>query len=250
MPICLASPLVGIRADIWRKKKRLALVLALLSAGIAATDAAAQTRTYPPLSEFMMPEQAEIALARSAAPDNVSARASVKVLTAAGFKVAVEGDNGFVCMVLRGWAAPTYNPAQFRDYVYVSDLRAPICFDPVSAKTMLLYYELRHKLGMEGKGPDEIARGVEAAYAKGELPKMDTASIAYMFSADMYLGPHLGHGFIYPHLMLFLPHYTNAMLGGNERRSGALFLSDDSGTPFAVTVVPMDKALAVKAKVK
>ena len=46
------------------------------------------------------------------------------------------------------------------------------------------------------------------------------------------------------------PYHDNAMLGGNERRSGALFLSDDSETPFAVTVVPMDKALAVKAKVK
>ena len=248
MPIGFASTHMAIRPDIERRMQRLALLLALLSA-VAATDASAQNRAYPPLSEFMMPEQAEIALARSAAPDNVSARATVKTLTAAGFKVAVEGDNGFVCMVLRGWAAPTYNPAQFRDYVYVSDLRAPICFDPVSAKTMLLYYELRHKLGMAGKGPDEIARGVEAAYAK-EATKMDTASTAYMFSADMYLGPHLGHGFIYPHLMLFLPHYTNAMLGGNERRSGALFLSDDSGTPFAVTVVPMDKALAVKAKVK
>ena len=32
------------------------------------------------------------------------------------------------------------------------------------------YYELRHRLGMEGKGPDDIARGVEAAYARGELP--------------------------------------------------------------------------------
>jgi len=115
---------------------------------------------------------------------------------------------------------------------------------------MMPYYELRHKLGMEGKGPEEIARGIEAAYVKGALPKTDTASIAYMFSADMYLGPHLGHGLIYPHLMLFLPYYDNAKLGGNERRSGLPFLSDDSGTAFAVTIIPMDKAFAVKAKVK
>lgn len=115
---------------------------------------------------------------------------------------------------------------------------------------MMPYYELRHKLGMAGKGPDEIARGVEAAYIKGELPRVDTASIAYMFSADQYLGPHLGHGFIFPHLMLFLPYYDNAMLGANERRSGLPFLSDDSGTPFAVTIVPMDKNFAVKAKAK
>jgi hypothetical protein len=227
--------------------KKLAFVLVSL---LASAAAGAQTSKYPPLSEFMMPQEAEIALARSAAPDNVSSRATIKIFTTSGFKVAAEGDNDFVCMVLRGWAAPTYGPPQFRDYVYVADLRAPICFDPVSARTMMPYYELRHKLGMEGKGPDEIARGIEAAYTKGELRRMDRASIAYMFSADMYLGPHLGHGLIYPHLMLFLPYYDNAMLGGNERRSGLLFLSDDPGTPFAVTVIPVDKAFANKAKVK
>jgi hypothetical protein len=230
-----------------REMKKLAFVLVSLLASVAA---GAQTPKYPPLSEFMMPQEAEIALARSAAPDNVSSRASIKIFTTSGFKVAVEGDNGFVCTVLRGWAAPTYGPVQFRDYVYVADLRAPICFDAVSARTMMPYYELRHKLGMEGKGPDEIARGIEAAYTNGELQRIDSASIAYMFSADMYLGPHLGHGLIYPHLMLFLPYYDNAMLGGNERRSGLPFLSDDPGTPFAVTVIPVDKAFANKAKVK
>jgi hypothetical protein len=143
--------------------KKLAFVLVSL---LASAPAGAQTPKYPPLSEFMMPQEAEIALARSAAPDNVSSRASIKIFTTSGFKVAVEGDNGFVCTVLRGWAAPTYGPVQFRDYVYVADLRAPICFDAVSARTMMPYYELRHKLGMEGKGPDEIARGIGEAYER------------------------------------------------------------------------------------
>ena len=103
--------------------KKLAFVLVSL---LASAAAGAQTQKYPPLSEFMMPQEAEIALARSAAPDNVSSRATIKIFTTSGFKVAVEGDNGFVCIVLRGWAAPTYGPAQFRDYVYIADLRAPI----------------------------------------------------------------------------------------------------------------------------
>ena len=102
--------------------KKLAFVLVSL---LASEAAGAQTPKYPPLSEFMMPQEAEIALARSAAPDNVSSRATIKIFTTSGFKVAVEGDNGFVCTVLRGWAAPTYGPVQFRDYVYVADLRAP-----------------------------------------------------------------------------------------------------------------------------
>ena len=236
--------------------RRLAVSLVLLLAG--ASVAAAQTRAqpqlqiekrYPALTEFMMPRDAEIALARSAGPEHLSSSATIKILTASGFKVAIEGDNGSACMVLRGWGAPTYNPEHFRDFIYVGDLRAPICFDPVSARTMMPYYELRHKLGLEGKTADEIAKGVEAAYAKGELPKIEP-SIGYMLSRNMYLGPHLGHGFVYPHIMLFLPYYTNAMLGGNERRSGFPFLSDDSGTPFSVTVIPLDKERAISAKDK
>lgn len=233
---------------------RLALPFVLLLAGVSG--AAAQgppqmhiEKKYPPISAFMMPQDEEIALARSAGPDKVSARATVKILTTSGFKVAVEGDNGAACMVLRGWGAPTYNPEHFRDFIYVGDLRAPICFDPVSARSMMPYYELRHKLGLEGKSADEIAKGVEAAYARGDLPKIEP-SIGYMLSRNMYLGPHLGHGFVYPHIMLFLPYYTNAMLGGNERRSGLPFLSDDSGTPFSVTVIPLDKERAITAKGK
>src|SRR5262245_2708673 len=49
------------------------------------------------------------------------------------------------------------------------------------------YYELRSKLGMQGKTPDQIADGVQAAYVKGELPKRDVVSFAYMWSADQNL---------------------------------------------------------------
>ena len=224
------------------------LVLLLVGASAAAQSPPPLKieKKYPSMSEFMMPREAEIALARSAGPENLSSNATIKILTAKGFQTAIEGNNGFACMVLRGWGAPTYNPEQFRDFIYVADLRAPICFDAVSARTMMPYYELRHRLGLEGKTVDEIAKGIEAAYARGELPKVEP-SIGYMLSRDMYLGPHLGHGFVYPHIMLFLPYYTNAMLGGNERRSGLPFLSDDSGTPFSVTVIPIDKARAISA---
>jgi hypothetical protein len=248
-----AMRICSTQARLGGASRRLAVSLVLLLAGTAAAQTQAQPqlkieKKYPALTEFMMPRDAEIALARSAGPEPASSRATIKILTASGFKVAIEGDNGFACLVMRGWGAPTYNPEQFRDFIYVADLRAPICFDSVSARTIMPYYELRHRLGLEGKTADEIAKGVEAAYAKGELPKVEP-SIGYMLSRDMYLGPHLGHDFVYPHIMLFLPYYTNATLGGNERRSGLPFLSDDSGTPFAVTVIPIDKARAISAKV-
>jgi hypothetical protein len=105
--------------------------------------------------------------------------------------------------------------------------------------------ELQAKLGLEGKGPDQIAEAVQAAYAKGELPKMETVAFAYMFSADQDLG--LGLGAWHPHMMVYTPYYENSMLGGNEPDSG-LPMVGNGGTQFAVTVIPVDDKLAVKAK--
>jgi hypothetical protein len=218
----------------------------LLVATVVLRGNAQVEAQYPPLGEYLMPLDAEIALARSAAPPNVSDRATIKVLTASGFQVASEGDNGFVCAVGRGWMAPTYTPAQFRGLVYYAPLRAPICFDPVAARTVMPYYELRNKLGMEGQGPDQIAEGVQAAYARGELPKRDAVSFAYMWSADQDLGPGIGQW--HPHMMVFAPYYENSMLGGNEFGSPLPQVSDDAGTPFTVVVIPVDHTLAVRAR--
>ncbi len=227
---------------IWRSP---ACVVALLLLTAVTSGNVQAEVPYAPLSEYLMPRDTEIALARSAAPPTVSDHATLKVLTASGFQVVSEGDNGFVCLVMRGWSAPTYTPAQFRELVYDSKLRAPICFNPVAARTVMPYQELRHKLGMEGKPPEEIAAAIEAAYTKGDLPKMETVAFAYMWSADMNLGP--GIGAFHPHMMVYTPYYENAMLGGNEFGGELPFVSDDAGTPFTVTVIPVDPALAIKA---
>jgi hypothetical protein len=147
---------------------------------------------------------------------------------------------------MRGWSAPTYTPAPFRDLVYDAKVRAPICFNPEASRTVLPYYELRSKLGMEGKTPDQIAEGVRAAYAKGELPKRDSVSFAYMWSADQNLASGIGHW--HPHMMVFAPYHENSMLGNNEFGSPLPQLTDDAGTPFAVVVIPVDDKLAIKAR--
>lgn len=223
------------------KRLRLASFLLLTSFGAVGTE------NYPPLSEYLMPQDAEIALAKSAAPENISGKATIKVLTASGFQVVHEGDNGFVCMVMRGSSAPTYAPAQLRNLVYDTKLRAPICFDPQASKTVMPYYELRNKLAMQGKTPDEITEGIQAAYSKGVLPKRDGVSFAYMWSADQNLGA-FGHW--HPHMMVFCPYYENSMLGSNPLGAPLPIpiVSDDGGTPFAVVVIPVDDKLAIKAQ--
>jgi hypothetical protein len=223
----------------------LVLMLLWLTAGAGAHPAWAQSSRYPPLTEYMMPRDAEVALARSAAPANISARATIKVLTTSGYQVAREGDNGIVCMVMRGFSAPTYTPAQFRDLVYDATVRAPICFTAPAARTVMPYYELRTKLAMEGKGPEQIAKGLQAAHVTGELPRRDEVTFAYMWSAHQHLAS--GVGAWHPHMMVFAPYYDNAMVGGNAFGTPLPQVTDDGGTPFAVVVIPVDDKLAIKA---
>jgi hypothetical protein len=225
------------------KKFMSGLILLFVSMQVAQVHG--QSLKYPPLSEYMMTPEAEVALARSAAPEDISGHATIKILTASGYKVATQGDNGFVCLVMRGWGAPTFTPVQLRDLVYYAKLRAPICFNPVASRTVLPLQELRARLGLEGKTPDQITESVQAAYAKGELPKMEMVAFAYMFSADQDLGPGVGHW--HPHMMVYTPYYENSMLGSNNQPGVLPMVGDDAGTPFAITVIPVDHNLAVKS---
>ena len=219
----------------------LAFLAALTTFAVAT--AGAQQNKYPPIDRYLMPRDAEIALARSAAPSSISDHATIKILTRSGFEVAQQGDNGAVCMVMRGFSAPTYTPAPFRDLVYDATVRAPICFTAPAAKVAMPYYELRTTLALAGKTPEQIAAAVKAAYANGTLPHRDGMTMAYMWSAHQHLAS--GIGAWHPHVMLFTPNYDNAMVGGNAFGSPMPQLTDDAGTPFSVVVIPVDDALAI-----
>lgn len=193
-----------------------------------------------PYSAYEMPRAREIALARSAAPERISGRATIKVLTRDGFEEAVKGENGFLCMVLRSWSGAP-DPAT----TYYAPLRAPICFDPVAARTVAPAEELRTKLGLEGQPPDAIAREVAARYGNGQLPRMESAAFAYMWSADSDTGP--GFGAWHPHMMVYAPYYENAMLGGNEPGGHAPFVAGE-GSPYSIVLIVVDEKLAVRAR--
>ena len=130
---------------------------------VAAGAQDQNVRKYGPFSEYAMTRESEIALARSAAPENISAHATIKVLTRDGFEVVSKGDNGFVCIVMRSWSGAP-DPVNS----YYAKLRAPICFNPIAARTVEPVEELRTKLGLEGKSPDAIAHEVAAQYGLGQ----------------------------------------------------------------------------------
>ncbi len=52
-----------------------------------------------PLDQYLMEQNAEIALARTAAPESISKDAEIMVLGRRGYETAVKGTNGFVCIV-------------------------------------------------------------------------------------------------------------------------------------------------------
>src|SRR6516165_923898 len=78
-----------------------ALVIAM---GCGVSNAAAQSDPYPRMAaigQYLMEKNAEVQLARSAAPASISRDATILVLGRQGYETAVEGKNGFVCMVGR-----------------------------------------------------------------------------------------------------------------------------------------------------
>jgi hypothetical protein len=83
-----------------------ALVAALIASGpVAAQDAKGPYPNMAPIEQYQMDRDAEIALARSAAPDAISHDASVMVLTRHGYETAVQGKTGWVCWVdAGGWS--------------------------------------------------------------------------------------------------------------------------------------------------
>src|ERR1700737_5199549 len=87
---------------------------------------------------------------------------------------------------------------------YAVKTGAPFVVTPRAARAFLPYYELRTKLGLEGKTAEQIADGVQAAYVQGEIPRRPEVCFAYMWSADQVLGP-AGHW--HPHIMVYLSGY-------------------------------------------
>ena len=94
-------------------------------AGAWQTQAQDRKARYPgmaPLDQYLMERDAEVILARSAAPQSISHDADVMVLGRHGYETAVKGKNGFVCMVERSWSAGFDDPDFWNPKVRGPDL--------------------------------------------------------------------------------------------------------------------------------
>jgi hypothetical protein len=177
-----------------------ALVIAM---GCGVANAAAQTDEYPkmaPVDQYLMEKNAEIQLARSAAPDSISRDATILVLGRLGYETAVEGKNGFVCWVARSWMAAFDWPEFWNPKVRAAD-----CLNPQAARWILPIAFLRSRMAMVGRSKAEIVSALKTAYEKKQLPELESGAMDYMMSRSAYLTDQGDH--TVPHLMFF----TSAM---------------------------------------
>ena len=160
------------------------------------------------LDKYLMPDQTqEIALARSAGPAALSKEATILVLTTEGYKTAVEGKNGFTCLVERGWMAPFDGP-DFMD----PTLRGPVCYNAAATRGHLPYVFNRTRLMLAGRGKDEMRAEIRKQVANKELPTPETGAMSYMLSKQQNLGKN-GHW--HPHVMFHLPRTEASGWGAN-----------------------------------
>src|SRR3984957_16883926 len=180
--------------------KSFALVFALSVAWQAqAQDAKTQYPSMAPLNQYLMVDRnAEIALARSAAPESVSHDAEILVLGPHGYETAVKGKNGFVCVVERSWGAG-FDDQEFWNFKN----RSPICFNPPAARSVLPVYMFRTKMVLEGRSKAQMIDSIKAAFDKKELPVPAPGAMCYMMSKEAYLTDSGSHNLA--HLMFEVP---------------------------------------------
>lgn len=190
-----------------------AIVIALIAARPdAAQDAKQPHLTMAPLEQYVMGRDAEISLARSAAPDAISRDATVLVLGRHGYETAVEGKNGWVCMVERGWGAMFDNPEFWNPKIRAAD-----CLNPPAARSVLPYVYKRTELLLAGRSKQEVIAAIKSAIDKNELPALEQGAVCYMMSKSSYLTDNGDHDV--PHLMFFQTDKPDAAWGANVTNS-------------------------------
>ena len=217
------------------------MIVLLLAACVLPVARAQDAKDpYPamaPLDQYLMSDRnAEIALAKSSAPDAISRDATVLVLGKNGYETVIEGKNGFTCLVERGWMSPFDSP----DF-WNPKLRGPVCYNPAAVRSILPYTINRTKLVLAGVSKAQLHESIVAAVAKHELPQPEAGAMSYMMAKDGYLGDGTGHW--HPHLMFHIPKVDAATWGVNLPGSPIVYNNQftDMPEPEIIFLVPVGK---------
>lgn len=226
----------------WMKRKILTMVTASFALVImlgATRQGQAQTAKSPypamaPLEQYLIADSnAEIAMARSAAPDSISRDAEVMVLGRHGYETAVKGKNDFLCMVERSWTAGIDDP----DF-WNPKLRGPICFNAAATRTYLPLTIKKTEWVLAGQSRTQMFESLKAAFEKKELPTQEAGAMCYMLSKQGYLGDQNGHW--HPHLMFFIPQ-SEAKTWGANLQGSPILAADDPQDRLTIFMIPVAK---------
>jgi hypothetical protein len=218
--------------------------LAFLSCAIGSVEAQNARPGYPamaPLSQYLLVNAAdEIALARSAAPPSISADADVLTLSSQGYKTAIKGNNGFVCLVERSWATG-FADAEF----WNPKFRAPICYNRAAARTVLPGYIERTGWVLAGVSTSEMIARTRVEFSANTFMLPEAGAMSYMMSKQAHL--HDADGHWHPHVMFYLANTVAASWGANLDGSpifadgSAIFAQEGSPEPVTTFFVPVTK---------
>ena len=214
-------------------------LIALLGMGqpAGAQDAKAQYPSMAPLEQYLIADRdAEIALARTAAPDSISRNAEILVLGPGGYVSVIKGKNDFVCLVERSWMTDDDDPEFWNPKE-----RAPICYNPQAARSILPLTFKKTMLVLKGLPKAKILDAFKAS-GKNELPPLAPGAMSFMMSRQGYLSDAAGHAI--PHLMFYLPKVAGAAWGADLPGSPVMLALQQvpgAAEPVTMFIIPMRK---------
>jgi hypothetical protein len=210
----------------------------LAAAALPASAAAQESFSVADTAPFLMEEDAEIALSRSAAPAHISEDASVLVMEPDGsYRTAVEGTNGWTCFTGRSWTGPAPYPNGRRAWTeahFAGNVRAPQCFNAAATDSHLAMHRITTQAFMTGASSDEVDLLIGHALASGGIQPPEPGAMSYMYSPQQVLSPD-GARFM-PHVMLYTPYATQDDYGAPDGMMTVPMVTD-AGSIFATTVV-------------
>jgi hypothetical protein len=206
-------------------------LVSLLSIVGAAHAAPSPYSNMAPRDQYLIADRAEeIALARSAAVPSISDSAEIMVLGQHGFETAVEGTNGFVCIVERAWDKPFDDPEFWNP-----KMRGPDCLNAAAARTVLPVYLERAEWAMSGLSRSEMEARSKTSGKVSMAPA--PGAMAYMLSKQQYLSDTDGQW--HPHVMFFSPHIAPGAWGAGLK--GSPVLGGDDPSLFTIFFIPVRK---------
>jgi hypothetical protein len=207
------------------------MLIGVLSSGAAAQDKPQEPAREVHLVTASTPRERQIELALSAAPTEVSSKASVYILGLKGYEKVREGTNGFSCLVERSFKGTTQTSS------------APACFDAEGSGSIMVAYLRREELRAEGKSEEEVKDDIAKGYQDGRF-KVPGPGFLYMMSNENFVYNNVSgkSGFVPPHLMFYAPNKT-AKDVGYESISPTMvpYLTGSTIGPESLLVVAAEK---------